>query len=223
MEKELEALKYVNGKIADLEDDLQHYTMVDKDKCKEFYIREDLKQFNNILENLQELKVIKEAKPSEAMELVDKMTNYILLDEEYGFIDDEEKQVIIKDRDTIRQYILKAQEQNMKYNEINKTFSDSHICEIKKEFAKYTPLCEESKCDECPLAVGDGICLKNVFEKKWELQIKSQELEKKNAELNQHIKRWHDLLLKTGINSKGTVVDEIENYWTIKVEAKNER
>lgn len=47
---------------------------------------------------------------------------------------------------------------------------------------------------------------------------KAQELEKENAELNQHIKRWHDLLLKTGINSKGTVVDEIENYWTIKAE-----
>ena len=53
--------------------------------------------------------------------------------------------------------------------------------------------------------------------------LKAQELEKENAELNQHIKRWHDLLLKTGINSKGTVVDEIENYWQIKVEAKNEK
>ena len=53
-----EALKYVNGKIADLEDDLQHYTMVEKDKCKEFYIREDLKQFTNVqqaLLNAQEL------------------------------------------------------------------------------------------------------------------------------------------------------------------------
>ena len=54
-----EALKYINGKIADLEDDLQHYTMVEKDKCKEFYIREDLKQFTNIQQALlkaQELK-----------------------------------------------------------------------------------------------------------------------------------------------------------------------
>ena len=103
--KPSEAMKYVNGKIADLEDDLQHYTMVEKDKCREFFIREDLKQFTNI-----------------------------------------------------KQALLKA-----------------------------------------------------------------QELEKENAELKQHIKRWHDLLLKTGINSKGTVVDEIENYWQIKVEAKNER
>lgn len=47
-----EALKYVNGKIADLEDDLQHYTMVDKDKCREFFIREDLKQFTNIKQAL---------------------------------------------------------------------------------------------------------------------------------------------------------------------------
>ena len=48
--------------------------------------------------------------------------------------------------------------------------------------------------------------------------LKAQQLEKEIAELNQHIKRWHDLLLKTGINSKGTVVDEIENYWQIKTE-----
>ena len=56
--KPSEALKYVNGKIADLEDDLQHYTMVEKDKCKEFFIREDLKQFTTIkqtLLNAQEL------------------------------------------------------------------------------------------------------------------------------------------------------------------------
>jgi len=46
--KPSEALKYVNGKIADLEDDLQHYTMVEKDKCREFFISEDLKQFTNI-------------------------------------------------------------------------------------------------------------------------------------------------------------------------------
>ena len=47
-----EALRYVNGKIADLEDDLQHYTMAEKDKCREFYIREDLKQFTNIKQAL---------------------------------------------------------------------------------------------------------------------------------------------------------------------------
>lgn len=50
-----EALKYVNGKIADLEDDLQHYTMVEKDKCKEFFIKEDLKQFTNIKQALLNL------------------------------------------------------------------------------------------------------------------------------------------------------------------------
>ena len=50
------------------------------------------------------------ANPNEALEIVDKMTNYILLDEEYDFIDDKEKQSIIKDRDTIKQALLKAQE-----------------------------------------------------------------------------------------------------------------
>ena len=65
--KPSEALKYVDGKIADLEDDLQHYTMVDKDKCREFYIREDLKQFTNIQQALtkaqEQEKVLELLKP----------------------------------------------------------------------------------------------------------------------------------------------------------------
>ena len=62
--------------------------------------------------------------------------------------------------------------------------------------------------------IDDGACykkelatLKNIREKLIDF-----------IELKQHIKRWHDLLLKTGINSKGTVADEIENYWAIKME-----
>lgn len=50
--KPSEALKYVIGKIVDLEDDLQHYTMVEKDKCKEFFIREDLKQLATVKQAL---------------------------------------------------------------------------------------------------------------------------------------------------------------------------
>lgn len=53
---------------------------------------------------------------------------------------------------------------------IENTFADSHICEIQKEFAKYDKLCEETKCEECALGVGDGICLRKTFERNWELQ-----------------------------------------------------
>lgn len=60
------ALKYVQNKIADLEDDLQHYTMVEHDKCKEFYIREDLKKFQEILECLQSLNALEDTKSSNA-------------------------------------------------------------------------------------------------------------------------------------------------------------
>ena len=60
---------------------------------------------------IQRLEVIENAKSSEALKIVDKMANYILLDEKYGFIDDEEKQTIIEDRDTIKQALIQAQEQ----------------------------------------------------------------------------------------------------------------
>ena len=65
MSKPSETLKYVNGKIADLEDDLQHYTMVEKDKCIEFFIREDLKQFTTIKQTL-----LKAQKQEKALEII---------------------------------------------------------------------------------------------------------------------------------------------------------
>ena len=49
-----DTLKWVRGKIADLEDDLQHYTMVEKDKAREFFIRCDLEKFKDIEEQLVE-------------------------------------------------------------------------------------------------------------------------------------------------------------------------
>lgn len=67
-------------------------------------------QLLTIEQALLRLEAIDNANPSEALELVDKMANYILLDEEYGFIDEKEKQAIIKDRDTIKRALLKAQE-----------------------------------------------------------------------------------------------------------------
>lgn len=138
---------------------------------------------------LLELKAIKESDSSEALKCIDdiylnaifvKKEGQTVFDSHYKLFGEspETHKTISEQCSIIKQYILKIQSQNMKYNEINKTFNDSHICEIKKEFAKYTPLCEKSKCDECPLSVGDGICLKNVFEKKWESQIKAQEQEK---------------------------------------------
>ena len=68
--------------------------------------------------------------------------------------------------------------ESSKCSKLNKIFGDAHICQIQYEFSKYIPLCNESKCDECPLTIGDGICLKNTFEKKWELQSKVQDQEK---------------------------------------------
>ena len=75
------------------------------------------------------------------------------------------------------------------YDKLNETFGDAHICEIQKEFSKYNSLCEESKCDECPLGVGDGICLKHTFEKKWELTSKPKKyLKWEDLEINKSVK-----------------------------------
>lgn len=143
-----EALRYVNGKIADLEDDLQHYTMVEKDKCKEFFIREDLKKFTTIKQALQDCK-----------RQLDRSEN------------------------------------------LEKIFSDSHICEIQERFKEIE--CSADKCENCPLGFESGVCLKNTFEKKLELQKENKELKEENKEL----KKTYDNLYNDIIN----VIQEIKN------------
>ncbi len=83
-----EALRYVNGKIADLEDDLQHYTMVEKDKCREFYIREDLKQFTNIKQALlkaQEQEKVLEIAFKKRIDLESFYSSFVENDYDYNF------------------------------------------------------------------------------------------------------------------------------------------
>lgn len=76
-------------------------------------------------------------------------------------------------REYLEEVFEKDNENNLNmYFEINEVFGDSHICEIKKEFTRYDKSCEEGKCDFCALNVGDGICLRKVFERKWELEEK---------------------------------------------------
>lgn len=70
---------------------------------------------------------------------------------------------------------------------LEKIFSDSHICEIKARFKEID--CTAEKCDGCSLGIGDGICLKNTFEKKWEL-------EKENRHLKECLKRRDEELTK---------------------------
>lgn len=52
-------LDYVKGKIADLEDDLQHYTMVDKDKVKEHFIKCEFEELYSLEKELMDLEAIK--------------------------------------------------------------------------------------------------------------------------------------------------------------------
>lgn len=58
--------------------------------------------------------------------------------------------------------------------------------------------------------------LKIKFDTIKQALIKAQEQEKEYKELKENVKRWHDLLLKSGIDSKGMVAFEIEEYWSIK-------
>lgn len=58
--------------------------------------------------------------------------------------------------------------------QLEKIFGDRHICEIKARFNEIE--CDADKCDNCPLAIGDDMCLKIIFEQKWEVQKENQEL-----------------------------------------------
>lgn len=63
-----ETLEWLNQQIQRLNDDLQHYTMVEKDKAIEYQISEDLKELNTIKASL--LKAEKLEKEANAFELI---------------------------------------------------------------------------------------------------------------------------------------------------------
>ena len=50
-------LDYIKGKIADLEDDLQHFTMVDKDKVRAFFIQCELDNLKLVEKELNMIKI----------------------------------------------------------------------------------------------------------------------------------------------------------------------
>ena len=58
--------------------------------------------------------------------------------------------------------------------QLKKIFGDSHICEIQARFNEIE--CTAENCNYCPLGFESGICLKNTFKKKWELQQENQDL-----------------------------------------------
>ena len=68
--------------------------------------------------------------------------------------------------------------------QLERIFSDSHICEIKARFNEIK--CDADKCDNCPLSIGDDICLKHTFEKKWGFQIERDKLRQALEILKKH-------------------------------------
>ena len=152
---------------------------------------------------------------SKGLEALENIGNIDLGDNPYKtFEHNKLKNVYNKEFDTIKQALLKQQE-------LENTFADCHICEIQKEFAKYEKLCEESKCDECALGVGDGVCLRKTFERKWKLQkevvspnstnLLMQELDCKDfAELRKYARCGYEKINNTNINFKGSKKVKIE-------------
>ncbi len=64
-----------------------------------------------------------------------------------------------------------------KHSKLEKIFGDRHICEIKARFNEIE--CDADKCDNCPLAIGDEMCLKITFEDKWQFQEERDDLKQK--------------------------------------------
>lgn len=83
----------------------------------------------------------------------------------------------IKSKQVFNDYCNEISQALDRLEKLEKIFSDSHICEIKARFDEIE--CSAEKCENCPLSIGDGICLKKTFERKWELQKENQELIKK--------------------------------------------
>lgn len=67
----------------------------------------------------------------------------------------------IKHYDNINKCLLTIKQDLDRLEKLEKIFSDSHICEIKERFNEIE--CSADKCDNCPLGIGDGICLKKLL------------------------------------------------------------
>ena len=122
--------------------------MIDNLKCvynSNYEMSEHLSdtEFNNIINALTEYEAIKNVEPTKALELVDKMANYILLDEEYGFIDEEEKQTIIKDRDTIKQALLQKSKKEQAWEIVKEKCLTNCNLALVKDNLHYQNYCKE--------------------------------------------------------------------------------
>ena len=69
-------LEYVRNQITKLKDDLQHYTMVEKDSALASQIRYDLEQFEAIEKELKALEIIKEKQVDVRMFIIYDLENY---------------------------------------------------------------------------------------------------------------------------------------------------
>lgn len=146
----------------------------------------------------------KEMTPKEALRRISGFISFCC----YEYFDKELEKDWKKDIDAITQELDRLES-------LEKIFSDSHTCEIKARFNEIE--CSADKCDNCPLSIGDDICLKKTFEKKWELQKENQELlmaiENKNNEIKNLKKLIHD-------NPYKKVITWLKNTFEIILDSK---
>ena len=128
----------------------------------------------------------------------------------------------IKSKRVFNDYCNEISQDLDRLEKLEKIFSDSHICEIKTRFNEIE--CSFDKCENCPLGIGDGICLKKTFERKWELQKENQELIKKAdcclwkdcneiSQENEKLKKAIDIIKKHFIIKLEEETDLNGNVW----------
>lgn len=93
-------------------------------------------------------------------------------------IDTSKEEMEVLDSICFRLWQLGLTKRNLdKLKKMENTFSDCHICEIKARFNEIE--CDADKCETCHLGFESDVCLKNAFERKWELQEENFELRQK--------------------------------------------
>ncbi|MBO5712496.1 MAG: hypothetical protein J6R47_06620 [Acholeplasmatales bacterium] len=70
----------IKNKIAGLEDDYQHYTMVDKDKVKAHFIKTDIEEHQQILQALERKEELQKENQELKKELYDTQSHYEILE-----------------------------------------------------------------------------------------------------------------------------------------------
>ena len=82
----MKSIEILTNRLANLRDSYDHYTMVDKDKSKAFWIKNDIEEFETLLNELNELKRLKDIEKELGINILELLQDFKKQQDQFGEI-----------------------------------------------------------------------------------------------------------------------------------------